>query len=136
MCYLVVGRPETPSDILVIKYLHLEAEILLEILDDHYQERQLDAQGLGGVSWTSDVGRADVAAHNLQHARLNVAVSDALDVTIAHCRPIERYVRRHCLLKPFTQGHPSFRMSGDLPCLSQICKGLLPMLYRIERNPD
>ena len=86
--HLIVGSPETPPDILVIKNLYLKAEVLLEILDDHDQEWQLDAQGLGGVSWTGDVCRADVAAHNLQDARLNVAVGDALDVTISHCRQL------------------------------------------------
>ena len=34
------------------------------------------------------------------------------------------------------QGHPRLDLSGRLPCLSQICRGLLPMLYRIDRNPD
>lgn len=83
--HLIVGSPETPSDILVIKNLNLKAEVLLEILDDHDQEWQLDAKSLGRVSWTSDVGRANVAAHNLQDAGLDVAISDALNVTISHC---------------------------------------------------
>lgn len=64
---LIVGCPETPSDILVIQDLHLKAEVLLQVFDDHDQERQLDTQSLGRVSWTGDVGGANVAAHNLQH---------------------------------------------------------------------
>ena len=83
---LIVGGPEAPSDILVIKDLYFKAEVFLQIFDDHDQKWQLDAQSLGGVSWTGDVGRADVAAHNLQDAGLDVAVSDPLDVAISHCR--------------------------------------------------
>ena len=65
--------------------MHLKAEVLLEVFYDHDQEWQLDSQSLSRVSWTGDVGRTDVAAHNLQHAGLYVAVCDALDVSIAHC---------------------------------------------------
>lgn len=82
---LIVGSPESPPDILIIKNLYLKAEVLLQILDDHDQKWQLDAQGLGGVSWTGDVGRADVATHDLQDARLDVAVGNALDVPISDC---------------------------------------------------
>lgn len=41
--HLIVGCPEPPPDILVIKHLHLKAEILLQVLDDHHEEGQLDA---------------------------------------------------------------------------------------------
>ena len=83
--HLVVRGSEASSDILVIQDLHFKAEVLLQVLDDHHQERQLDAQGLGRVSWTGDVCCANVAAHNLQHTRLDVAICDTLDMTIADC---------------------------------------------------
>ena len=134
--YLIVGGPETPPDILVIKNLHLKAEVLLEILDDHDQEWQLDAQSLGGVSWTGDVGRADVAAHNLQDTRLDVAVGDTLDVTIAHCRSFRTRFGHCSRLGLLTKVTLARDMSSHSPCLSQICKGLLPMLYKMERKPD
>jgi len=43
---LVVARTETPAHVLVVKHLDLEREVLLQILDDHHEERQLDAKGL------------------------------------------------------------------------------------------
>jgi len=84
--YLVDGGSETSPHIFVIQYLYFEAEVLLQVFDDHHQERQLDAQGLGRVSWTGDVCRADVAAHNLQDAGLDIAVCDTFDVAIANCK--------------------------------------------------
>jgi len=100
--YLVVRGSEASPDILVIQYLYFEAEVLLQVFDDHHQERQLDAQGLGRVSWTGDVCRADVAAHNLQDAGLDIAVCDTFDVTIANCkRSLSSFnsVKRHFLQK-------------------------------------
>ena len=44
-CGLVVGGPKSAAHVLVIKHLHFEAKILLEILDDHDKEGKLDAQG-------------------------------------------------------------------------------------------
>ena len=129
---LVVGSPKPTSDILVIQNLYLKAEVLLQILDDHDQEWQLDAQGFSGVSWTGDIGRANVAAHNLQDARLDVAVGDALDVTISHCTQLTAPFSPHA----FTKLTLVSDMSKALPCLSQICRGLLPMLYKMERKPD
>jgi len=46
---LVVGGAETSADARVIEYLHFEREVLVEVLDDHDEERQLDAEGLVGV---------------------------------------------------------------------------------------
>lgn len=60
---LVVGRPEAPPHVLVIQHLDLEAEVLFEVLDDHDQEGQLDAQGLLGVSRAADRGRAAAEQH-------------------------------------------------------------------------
>lgn len=42
--YLVVGRTEASAHVLVVENLHLEREVLLEVLDDHHEKRQLDAQ--------------------------------------------------------------------------------------------
>ena len=114
---LVVGSSEAPPDILVIQYLNLKAEVLLQVLDDHDQERQLDAQGLGWVSRAGNVCCADVAAHNLQHARLNVAVSDTLDVTIAHCSPHVGSVMGVLVCTFVTQSHPNLRHVGLLTLL-------------------
>lgn len=83
--YLIIRCPKATSDVLVIKHLHLEAEVLLEVLDDHDQEGQLDAQRLLRVCWASDEGCADIGGHDLQDGRLYVLVCDALDVPIAHC---------------------------------------------------
>lgn len=41
---LVVGRPKATTNILVVKNLHFEAEVLLQVLDDHDEERKLDPQ--------------------------------------------------------------------------------------------
>ena len=45
---LVVGRAESPPDVFVVEDLHLEGEVLLEVLDNHDEKRKLDAQGLVG----------------------------------------------------------------------------------------
>ena len=66
--------------------LDFKGEVLLQVLDDHDKERQLDAQRLPGVGWAGDVGRANVGPHNLNHQGLDVVVCDALDVTIADLR--------------------------------------------------
>jgi len=81
---LVVARSETPLDILIVQYLNLKCEVLLQILDDHDEEGQLDAQGLLRISRALHEGGADVRTDNLQHQGLDVVVSDALDVAIAH----------------------------------------------------
>ena len=39
---LIVGGSESTSNTLVVKYLHFEGEVLLEVLDDHDQEGKLD----------------------------------------------------------------------------------------------
>lgn len=66
LAHLVVARAEAPSHVLVIKHLHFEAEVLLQVLDQHHKKRQLDAERLGGISRAGDVGRADIGAHDLQ----------------------------------------------------------------------
>eukprot|EP00405_Crypthecodinium_cohnii_P062678 CAMPEP_0195008026 /NCGR_PEP_ID=MMETSP0326_2-20130528/8132_1 /TAXON_ID=2866 ORGANISM="Crypthecodinium cohnii, Strain Seligo" /NCGR_SAMPLE_ID=MMETSP0326_2 /ASSEMBLY_ACC=CAM_ASM_000348 /LENGTH=187 /DNA_ID=CAMNT_0040015671 /DNA_START=36 /DNA_END=595 /DNA_ORIENTATION=+ len=81
---LVVGRSEASTHIFVVKDCDLESEVLLQILDDHHQERELDAQSLLGVSWASDEGCANVGAHDLENTGLNVSISQPLNVAIAN----------------------------------------------------
>ena len=94
--------------------MNLESEILLKVLDDHDQERQLDAERLLRISRACDkigahlskeneelegdilakrywqinsrrhAGKTDVGAHNLQHTAVDILVRDALDVTISN----------------------------------------------------
>ena len=40
---LIVGGSESTSNALVIEDLHLKGEVLLQVLDDHDQERKLDS---------------------------------------------------------------------------------------------
>merc|ERR1712070_761837 len=54
---LVVGCTEPAADILVVEHLDLEGEVLLQILDDHHKERQLDPQSLLRVRRSCDVVR-------------------------------------------------------------------------------
>ena len=89
---LVVRGAESASDVFVVEHLHLEGEVLLEVLDDHHQKRQLerldeigtiegrrggrrkggrlggadlDAESALGVRRARDVIGAHVRAHNL-----------------------------------------------------------------------
>jgi hypothetical protein len=64
--------------------LDLEGEVLLQVLDDHDEEGELDAERLLGVGGARDVRGAHVGAHDLEHQRLDVVVGDALDVAVAH----------------------------------------------------
>ena len=64
--------------------VYLECEVLPQVLDDHYQERQLDAERLLGVRGAGDVSRANVCSHYFQHARLDIRIGDTLDVAIPH----------------------------------------------------
>lgn len=43
--YLVVAGTEAPANVLVIENLHLKGKVLFQVLDDHHQKRQLNAQG-------------------------------------------------------------------------------------------
>ena len=87
MCepHLVVRSTESSAHVLVVQHLDFEGEVLLQVLDDHHQERQLDAERLLRVRRARNIVRANVGAHDLQDAGLDVLVGDALDVTIAHC---------------------------------------------------
>ena len=64
---LVVGGSESTSNALVIKDLHLESEVFLQVLNDHDQERKLDGKGLLWVKWGVDVVGGYVGSHDLEH---------------------------------------------------------------------
>jgi hypothetical protein len=64
---LVVGSSEPAAHVLVVQHLHLKGEVLLEILEDHDQERQLDAKCFASFCWAGDVGGAHIGAYDLQH---------------------------------------------------------------------
>ena len=83
--HLVVACAEPPAHILVIKNLNLKAEVLLQVLDQHDEEGQLDAERFAGVTGATDKGCADVGAHHLQNGRADVLIRNPLDVAIAHC---------------------------------------------------
>lgn len=89
---LIVTRSEAPPHVLIIQNLNFECEILLEVFDDHDEERKLDAEGFLGVCRTRDVCGAHVGSLHLQHQRLDVIVCDALYVSVSD------------LLVPYLQG--------------------------------
>jgi hypothetical protein len=83
-CALVVGGAEATAHVLVVQDLHLEGEVLLQVLDDHHEEGKLDGEGLLGVDGAgNEVGR-DVGAHDFEDRGLNVGVGDSLDVAVSH----------------------------------------------------
>ena len=47
---LVVRRSKSSAHIFIVQDLHFEGEVLLEVFDDHYEEREFDTEGLIGVS--------------------------------------------------------------------------------------
>ena len=81
---LVVGGSEPTADGLVVQDLDFEGEVLLQVLDDHDQERQLDGQGLLWIKRSVDVVGRHVGAHDLENRRLDIGVGDSLDVTVSH----------------------------------------------------
>ena len=83
-CALVVGRAESPADVLVVEHLNLEREVLLEVLEDHHEKRELDPKGLVGVGGAGNEGRRNVSADDLQDGGLDVLVRDTLDVPITN----------------------------------------------------
>ena len=113
---LVVRGAEPAADVLVVEDLDFEGEVLLEVLDDHDEEGELDAEGLVGVGGAGDVVGGDVGAHDLEDRRLDVGVGDALDVAVAHA------------LVPDLQG-----LRSTLTVINQCT---YPIEYRIDRNPD
>ena len=113
---LVVGGAEPAADVLVVEDLDLEGEVLLEVLDDHDEEGELDAEGLVGVGWAGDVVGGDVGAHDLEDGGLDVGIGDALDVSVADA------------LVPDLEGLRS--------TVSVTVHRTYPIEYRIDRNPD
>lgn len=83
-CGLVVGCAEPSPDVLVIEHLHFECEVLFEVLDDHDEEWQFDAESFVCVCGARYVVGRDIGAHDFKHAALDVGVGDSLDVAIAH----------------------------------------------------
>lgn len=83
-CALVVRRAKPPAHVLVVENHHLEGEVLLHILDDHDEVRQLDAKGLLRVRRARQVARGDVSAHDFEHAAVNVGIFEAFDVPVPH----------------------------------------------------
>ena len=83
---LIVRRTKPPLDALVVENLYLECEILIEILDNHDKEWQLDAQGLLRIGWGNNVACRNICSHNFQHRALNVLVRYSFNVPILHFR--------------------------------------------------
>mmetsp|Transcript_28691 Transcript_28691/g.83113 ORF Transcript_28691/g.83113 Transcript_28691/m.83113 type:complete len:269 (-) Transcript_28691:399-1205(-) len=81
---LVVGGTEPTPDVLIVQYLNLEREVLVHVLEDHHQERQLDAQGLLGIGRTNDVVGRHVRSHDFHHRALDIRVGYALHMTILY----------------------------------------------------
>ena len=66
--------------------MHLKAEVLLHVLQNHDQEGQLDPERLVGISRACDIGGRDVGAGDFQDCGLDVWIRDSLDVPIVHCK--------------------------------------------------
>ena len=52
---MIVAGTEPSTDILVIQDLDLEGEVLLQILNDHDEEGELNAEGLVRIGRASNV---------------------------------------------------------------------------------
>merc|ERR1719336_976073 len=53
-CGLVVGSSESSSDILVVKDLYFESEVLLQVLNNHHKKRKLDPESFARVRRARD----------------------------------------------------------------------------------
>lgn len=84
--HLVIGCSEAPPHVLIVQDLHLEGEVFLQVLNDEYEERQLDAQSLRLISRAADVGCANICRLEFQDTGGNIGVRDALNMSIPHCR--------------------------------------------------
>ena len=71
---LIVGSSESTTHVLVIEYLDLEGEVLLQVLDDHDQEGELDGKGLLLVNGAGDEVGGDIGAHDLENGGLNISI--------------------------------------------------------------
>jgi len=83
-CALVVRCSESSAHALVVKDLHFEGEVFLQVLDDHDQEGELDGKGLLGIDWACDVVSRNVGSHDLENGRLNIRISYSLDVSVSN----------------------------------------------------
>jgi len=83
-CRLVVGSTEASANALVVKYLHLEREVLFEILDDHHKEGELNSESLVCIRRACDKARVDVATDKLENGALDVLICEPLDVSVTH----------------------------------------------------
>ena len=54
------------------------------VLDNHDQEGELDGKSFLCIERAGDEVGAHIGAHDFEHGRGDVGVSDALDVAIAH----------------------------------------------------
>ena len=82
--WLVVWCAESASHVFVVKHLHLECKVFLQVLDDHDQEGKLDAESLVSVCGACDVICWHVRSHDFEDTTLNVGVGNTLDVTVSH----------------------------------------------------
>ena len=69
---LIVARSEPSPHVLVVQDLDLEGEVLLHVLDNHHEVRQLDTQGLLWICRTSYEGCAHISSNYLQYKRLKI----------------------------------------------------------------
>ena len=81
---LIVRGSESSSYALVIEYLYLEGEVLLQVLNDHDQERKLDGKRLFWIKWCVDIIGGNVSSHNFKHGRLNIWICYSFDVTVSY----------------------------------------------------
>lgn len=81
---LVIASPKAPPHVFIVQDLHFECEIFLQVLDDHHQKRELDAERFLRIGRTGDVSCAHIGADDFQHQRLDVLIGDALDVPVAN----------------------------------------------------
>lgn len=82
------------------------------VFDDHNQERELYSKSLLLVCGAGDIGCGYISAHDLQDRWLNVLICETFDVSVVN------WIR------------------NELLDLSQIWRGLLPMLYKMDKKPD
>jgi len=80
---LVVGSSESSSHTLVIKDLNFESKVFLQVLDNHDQERELDAQVFFRVGRGSNESSGYISTHDLQDTGLDIGICESLDVTIS-----------------------------------------------------
>ena len=103
---LVVGGSESTPHALVVEDLDLEREVLLQVLNDHNQEGQLDSQSLLGVERGIDVVGRHISSHDLKDGGLDIWVGDSLNVAVSHLlvpdleglRSVIKYLTVSCYL--------------------------------------